>query len=88
MPNLRYTARGRPHIWHRRLWRVENFGSRLAIAILDLLATSILAFNPVGGYFFFLPLVSSVWNGIPICVSISRDSSSLAFLITNVMFIP
>jgi hypothetical protein len=36
---LRYTARGRPHNWQRRLARVENFGSRLAIAILDLLAT-------------------------------------------------
>ena len=24
MPNLRYTARGRPHIWHRRLKRVEE----------------------------------------------------------------
>jgi hypothetical protein len=39
MPNLRYTARGRPHIWHRRFRRVEYFGSRFDIAIFDLLAT-------------------------------------------------
>jgi len=38
MPNFRYTARGRPQIRHRRTKRVENFGLRCAIAILDLLA--------------------------------------------------
>ena len=30
MPNLRYTARGRPQSLHRRSSRVENFGGRLA----------------------------------------------------------
>jgi hypothetical protein len=39
MPNLRYTARGRPHNLQRFSRRVENFGSRLAFAILLLLAT-------------------------------------------------
>jgi hypothetical protein len=38
MPNLRYTARGRPHSLHRRSDRVENFGFRSALAIFDLLA--------------------------------------------------
>ena len=38
-PNLRYTARGRPHNLQRRSCRDENFGSRLAFAIFDLLAT-------------------------------------------------
>ena len=41
MPNLRYTARGRPQILQRRTSRVENFGLRLAIAIFDLLAMRI-----------------------------------------------
>jgi hypothetical protein len=40
MPNFRYTARGRPHIWHRRRSRVENLGASLAFAIFDLLATT------------------------------------------------
>lgn len=39
MPNLRYTARGRPQSLQRFSRRVENFGSRLAFAILLLLAT-------------------------------------------------
>ena len=39
IPNFLYTARGRPHIVHRRSWRVENFGSRNAFAIFDFLAT-------------------------------------------------
>jgi hypothetical protein len=39
MPNLRYTARGRPQSLQRRTRRVENLGSRRAMAILDLLAT-------------------------------------------------
>src|SRR3954454_3641520 len=41
MPNLRYTARGRPQSWHRRLRRVEYLGVSLAFAILDLLATKL-----------------------------------------------
>jgi len=39
MPNLRYTARGRPQILQRRRSLVENFGVRFALAIFDLLAT-------------------------------------------------
>ena len=38
-PNLRYTARGRPHNRQRDSRRVENFGVRIAFAIFDLLAT-------------------------------------------------
>ena len=39
VPNLRYTARGRPHSLQRDSRRDENFGVRFAFAILDLLAT-------------------------------------------------
>lgn len=39
MPNLRYTARARPHILQRRLSRVVNFGVSLALANFALLAT-------------------------------------------------
>jgi hypothetical protein len=39
MPNLRYTARGRPQSWQRDSRRVLNLGVLLALAILDLLAT-------------------------------------------------
>jgi hypothetical protein len=39
MPNLRYTARGRPHRRQRFSARELNFGVRLAFAIFDLLAT-------------------------------------------------
>jgi hypothetical protein len=39
IPNLRYTARGRPHNPQRDSRRVENFGSRFALEIFDLLAT-------------------------------------------------
>jgi len=38
MPNLRYTARGRPHSRHRLCRRVANFGGRFARMILALLA--------------------------------------------------
>jgi hypothetical protein len=41
MPNLRYTARGRPHILQRRTMRVENFGVRADFAICPLVATTI-----------------------------------------------
>jgi hypothetical protein len=40
-PNLRYTARGRPHSWQRDSRREVNFGVRLALAIFDLLATEV-----------------------------------------------
>lgn len=38
MPNLRYTARGRPHKRHRLFRRVANFGGLFALLILALLA--------------------------------------------------
>ena len=38
VPNLRYTARGRPQSMHRRTTRVEYLGFRFAAAIFDLLA--------------------------------------------------
>jgi hypothetical protein len=38
VPNLRYTARGRPQSMQRYTFRVENFGGRFAAAIFDLLA--------------------------------------------------
>jgi len=45
MPNLRYTARGRPHSRQRFLRRVLNFGGFSALAIFDLLATWIWSWN-------------------------------------------
>ena len=39
MPNLRYTARGRPQSLQRFSRRELNFGSAFALAIFDLLAT-------------------------------------------------
>jgi len=38
-PNFRYTLRGRPHSLQRSSRREENFGSLIALAIFDLLAT-------------------------------------------------
>ena len=38
IPNLRYTARGRPQSPHRRSLREENFGVRSAFTIFALLA--------------------------------------------------
>src|SRR5664279_5453130 len=37
-PNLRRNARGRPQIWQRLCWRLENLGFLFALAILDVLA--------------------------------------------------
>ena len=45
MPNLRYTARGRPQIRQRDSRRLEYFGSLSALAIFDLLATLVLSFQ-------------------------------------------
>ncbi len=44
MPNLRYTARGRPHNLQRLSSRLENLGFRSALAIFDLLAMNEFAF--------------------------------------------
>jgi hypothetical protein len=41
MPNLRYTARGRPQSRQRFSWRELNFGVAFALAIFDLLATEV-----------------------------------------------
>ena len=41
IPNLRYTARGRPHKRQRFSRRELYFGSSFALAILDLLATEL-----------------------------------------------
>ncbi len=41
MPNLRYTARGRPHSRQRHLRRVLNLGVLSDLAIFDLLATGL-----------------------------------------------
>ncbi len=37
-PNLRYTEWGRPQRWQRFCLRVENFGSRAALTIIDVFA--------------------------------------------------
>lgn len=44
MPNLRYTARGRPHSRQRHLCRVLNLGVLSDLAIFDLLATECVSF--------------------------------------------
>ena len=45
MPNLRYTARGRPHSLQRDSRRELNFGVLFALAIFDLLATDRVLFK-------------------------------------------
>ena len=39
-PNLRYTEWGRPQRWQRFCLRVEYFGSRAALTIIDVFATN------------------------------------------------
>ena len=58
-PNLRYTARGRPHSWQRRRSRVENFGFCFALAILEVLAIQIsgFGFSLLGGAFLAFGLI-------------------------------
>jgi len=43
IPNFWYTARGRPHIRHRRTRRVEYLGGFTDLAIFDLLAILLVA---------------------------------------------
>ena len=94
MPNLRYTARGRPHNLQRRRSRVVNLGVSLDLAILDLLATLVLPCQNQhcqNQRVCYLPLpvgVSTAWNGMPSIVSSSRDSSLFEFEITIAMFMP
>jgi len=94
MPNLRYTARGRPQIRHRRSWRLEYLGVRSALAIFDLLA---MQFGPLvlsaptgagaGGLLHRSPL-HAARSGIPSFLNKTRASSSLFVLVTSVTFIP
>ncbi|GEM_PF-4130189 len=103
MPNLRYTPRGRPQSLQRRTRRVENLGSRRAMAILDLLATDFYLLGRVcSNASFAAPrdsgssgaqppqaaALSSRLKGIPSRLSNSNDSRSLEVVVTRVMFIP
>ena len=89
MPNLRYTARGRPHNLQRRRSRVVNLGVSLDLAILDLLATLVLPCQNQRVCYLPLPVgTSTAWNGMPSIVSSSRDSSLFEFEITMAMFMP
>lgn len=88
MPNLRYTARDRPHKRQRRFTRVENFGVRFARANLDLLATAYSPqFKADGDQAASVdePLVR---NGIPNAVNSINASSSLRAEVPIVIFIP
>jgi len=85
-PNLRYTARGRPHRLQRDSARVLNFGFRLALAIFDLLATELSFSNRVKRICYAAD--PSRWNGIPRLFKSSRDSSLECDEQTNAMFIP
>ena len=96
VPNLRYTARGRPQSMHRRTSRVENFGGRLAAAIFDLLAIpSFFGVDPQPAgltgarcrYAAASPPPCFL-SGSPIATNNSRHSSSVPAEVTNVMFIP
>ncbi len=51
IPNLRYTARGLPQIWQRDSCRDEYLGVLSALAILDLLATSVFSFPTASSNF-------------------------------------
>ena len=99
VPNLRYTARGRPHNMHRRTARVENLGVFFAAAIFDLLAMDdpvslfVLPSGPVPAapvpcrYAAASP-PPCFFSGSPMATSSSRHSSSVRADVTNVMFMP
>ena len=94
MPNLRYTARGRPQSMHRRTSRVENFGGRFAAAILDLLAMDPLLSSLVVGSVLGIRRYAaaspspSFLSGSPIATRNSRASSSDVAEVTKVIFMP
>jgi len=100
VPNLRYTARGRPQSMQRRTIRVENFGFRFAAAILDLLAmvSSVRAAIPVrclvdppGGRAQvrrYAAASPSFFKGMPIATRNCLASSSVRAVVTKVMFMP
>ena len=78
-------ARGRPQMWQRLCWRLENFGFLFAFAILDVLA--IVSFTQGRGPCSNL-CYCAVRNGMPMCFSSARASSSDPAVVTIVMFIP
>ena len=84
-PNLRRNARGRPQMWQRLFFRVENFGFLFAFAILPVVA--IVSFTPglgPGSNWYYC----AARNGMPMCFSSARAWSSLPAVVTIVMFIP
>ncbi len=103
-PNLRYTARGRPHNWQRRRSLVENFGFCFALASLDALAmqmclevyvnefgvwvSGFLSSELIQAAPFLVSFFSSALKGKPRPRSSSRDSSLLLPEITIVTFMP
>ena len=89
VPNLRYTARGRPHSMQRRTIRVENFGGRFAAAIFDLLAIwSSLSASPLQDAYAAASAPSSFFSGTPKPLSSSRAAASDLAVVTIVMFMP
>jgi len=93
VPNLRYTARGRPHSMQRRTTRVEYFGFRLAAAIFDLLAMVIHSVSrgrpaPRRRTRRYAAASPSFFKGSPIATRNSRASASVRAVVTKVMFIP
>ena len=87
MPNLRYTARGRPHSWQRRsqprrklrralrLWRSSIYWPRLTYLRSELVQVRCVA-ESTTCYFLPLELALRPGTACPSCVSSSRDSSS------------
>ncbi len=71
-PNLRYTEWGRPQRWQRFCLRVENFGSRAALTIIDVFAKTPPSYGeprPVRGAYRLLgkgvwPLLSVLGKGV------------------------
>ena len=85
-PNFFINARGRPQMWQRLCWRLENFGFLFAFAILDVLA--IVSFTQSLRSCSLNSSYCAVRNGMPMCFSSERAWSSLAAVVTIVMFIP
>ncbi len=86
-PNLRYTARGRPHRLQRVYARVLNFGGRACLTRSEVLAIySLLSFsassasNPAGRF----------WreNGMPSPSSSANASTSVFAVVVMVMSMP
>jgi hypothetical protein len=97
VPNLRYTARGRPQSMQRRTARVEYLGLRFAAAIFDLLAMILQCVLRIRGRWWswrtgemgrYAAASPSFFRGMPIATRNRLASSSLRAVVTNVMFIP